>query len=128
MSYAPRAAARQPNLYEYLQVSPRADGVVIQAAYRALARHYHPDVSASANAQRIMREINAAYHVLNDPARRARYDAFRERYHRPPVRRSVERSTGAVGTHVRHGGGAHEFVGVVRRCHEHARRRRPGAG
>jgi curved DNA-binding protein CbpA len=86
-----RIGEQVPNLYEYLQVSPRAEDGVIQAAYRALARHYHPDVSNSGNASRLMREINAAYHVLGDPTRRARYDAHRARLTRRVYqRRAVE--------------------------------------
>ena len=61
--------------YALLQVSPRADLEVIQAAYRVLARSYHPDVSRDPNAARLMRALNAAYEVLSDPERRARYDA-----------------------------------------------------
>jgi hypothetical protein len=79
MADSSRVAERAANLYEYLQVSPRAESGVIHAAYRALARQYHPDVSDSGQAARIMREINAAYHVLGDPERRARYDAHRAR-------------------------------------------------
>ena len=67
--------APQPSLYDLLQVSPRADPQVIQAAYRVLARNYHPDVSSDPEAVRLIRELNAAYEVLSDPARRAVYDA-----------------------------------------------------
>ena len=77
-----RSTDRITNLYEYLQVTPRAEASVIQAAYRALARRYHPDITTSANGARAMREINAAYHVLSDPERRARYDAHRARLDR----------------------------------------------
>jgi len=31
-----------PDYYEVLQVSPRAEADVIRAAYRTLARKYHP--------------------------------------------------------------------------------------
>jgi len=72
-----REALRQLNLYEVLQVSAKASPEVVQAAYRVLARSYHPDVNQSPNAARMMRQINAAYKVLSDPARRARYDAQR---------------------------------------------------
>jgi curved DNA-binding protein CbpA len=65
----------QSNLYEMLQVSASADPTVIHAAYRTLARSYHPDVNSSGDAAIRMRELNAAYHVLSDPDRRARYDA-----------------------------------------------------
>src|SRR3954447_26120785 len=72
-------ANRRINLYEVLQVSPRAGQEVIQAAYRALARTCHPDVNAAPDAARQMRQLNAAYGVLSDPERRARYDAMRQR-------------------------------------------------
>jgi hypothetical protein len=70
---------RRINLYEVLQVSAKACPEVVQAAYRALARSYHPDVNASPDAARQMRQLNAAYGVLSDPARRAKYDAMRIR-------------------------------------------------
>jgi hypothetical protein len=65
------------NLYEVLQISATASPDVIQAAYRALARAYHPDLNPSPNAARMMRQLNAAYNVLSDPERRSRYDAQR---------------------------------------------------
>jgi hypothetical protein len=62
------------DLYELLEVSPRASQDVIQAAYRALVRNYHPDLNPSAAAQQRIRQLNAAYQVLTDPQERARYD------------------------------------------------------
>jgi hypothetical protein len=44
-----------------LQVQSNAEPEVIQAAYRALAKKYHPDRDASELAARRMREINEAY-------------------------------------------------------------------
>jgi hypothetical protein len=70
---------RRINLYEVLQVSSNASPEVVQAAYRALARSYHPDVNASPDAAYQMRQLNAAYSVLSDASRRARYDAVRLR-------------------------------------------------
>jgi DnaJ domain len=61
------------NLYKVLQVDPEADPDVIDAVYRRLARKYHPDVSPGGSDER-MKELNAAYAVLRDPARRATYD------------------------------------------------------
>jgi curved DNA-binding protein CbpA len=60
--------------YEVLQVHPRAEPDVIRAAYRILARKYHPDMGGDANR---MIAINDAWDVLGDPARRAAYDAKR---------------------------------------------------
>lgn len=73
---------RRLNLYEVLQISPTATPEVIQAAYRALARTYHPDVNGSAEAASLMRQVNAAYAILSDPTKRARYDSMRLRHRR----------------------------------------------
>jgi hypothetical protein len=64
----------QRTLYDVLQVSARADMAVLQAAYRALARAYHPDLHPADVGQERMRELNEAYHRLSDPRRRAIYD------------------------------------------------------
>ena len=64
-----------PDYYEVLQVHPRAESEVIRAAYRALARKYHPDVEGGSSARMIA--INDAWDVLGDPIRRAAYDAAR---------------------------------------------------
>jgi len=47
--------------YETLQVSPTAEPEVIAAAYRALAKKYHPDRSDAADAMGHMARLNAAY-------------------------------------------------------------------
>jgi hypothetical protein len=63
--------------YVTLQVDPHADPEVIEVAYRRLARKWHPDANASPQAAVRMQELNAAYEVLRDPARRRAYDATR---------------------------------------------------
>lgn len=60
--------------YAVLGVSPTSEDVVIQAAYRALMRRYHPDADPSSEAAQRAQAINAAYAVLGDPEKRARYD------------------------------------------------------
>ena len=62
------------DFYEVLQVHPSAEPEVIRAAYRILARKYHPDHGGDA---RRMIELNDAWDVLGDPARRSAYDASR---------------------------------------------------
>ena len=64
----------QDDLYEVLQVSRSASPEVIEAAWRRLARMYHPDVNQSEGAADTMRRINSAYEVLGDPDSRAGYD------------------------------------------------------
>ena len=65
------------DFYQLLQVVPNADLETIHAAYRRLARLYHPDLNPRPEAAERMRAINAAYGVLADPRQRAAYDARR---------------------------------------------------
>ncbi len=60
--------------YSVLQVDRRAEPEVIAAAYRSLARKYHPDKNDSVASTKRMQEINAAYEILRDPAKRKVYD------------------------------------------------------
>ena len=59
--------------YEVLRVPFTASAPAIQAAYRALARVHHPDVAGDSGMTRMI-EINAAWEILRDPARRAAWD------------------------------------------------------
>jgi curved DNA-binding protein len=60
--------------YEILGVQRKATVDDVRQAYRKLARQYHPDVSKEADAESRMRDINEAYDVLRDPAKRTAYD------------------------------------------------------
>ncbi len=71
------AAGVGEDLYHALGVAPDAEREVIDAAYRALARKYHPDVNRAPEAQRRMQTINDAYAILRDPAQRRAYDRAR---------------------------------------------------
>jgi curved DNA-binding protein CbpA len=63
------------DLYRVLELRPGAGSERIKAAYRRLAKKFHPDVNAGhATAERRFREINRAYRVLGDPEARAAYD------------------------------------------------------
>jgi DnaJ domain len=59
--------------YEVLGVPSGASPEAIREAYRRLAREHHPDRAVAGDDR--MSAINEAYRVLNDPARRAVYDA-----------------------------------------------------
>jgi curved DNA-binding protein CbpA len=66
--------------YKTLQVDPEAEDEVIAAAYRRLARKYHPDAvgeSEVAGAAARMTAINAAWERIGDPVRRAAFDRER---------------------------------------------------
>ncbi len=60
--------------YKTLQVDSEAEDEVIQAAYRRLARKYHPDLAETPDAAARMALINVAWEVIGDPAARAAYD------------------------------------------------------
>jgi molecular chaperone DnaJ len=64
------------DLYELLGVDRNASRDDIRKAYRALARQHHPDVSADPEAEDRFKQIQGAYEILSDPAKRQRYDAF----------------------------------------------------
>jgi curved DNA-binding protein CbpA len=66
----------QKNYYKILQIDPSAEPEVISAAYKRLSLKYHPDTNRSADANLRMQEINEAYQVIQDPARRAGYDRY----------------------------------------------------
>ena len=66
-----------PDPYKVLQVDAEAEEEVIAAAYRRLARKYHPDTATGAEASGRMEAINAAWEVIGDPKRRAAHDRQR---------------------------------------------------
>ena len=69
--------------YETLGVEPGAGEAEIKAAYRRLARKYHPDVSKEKGAEERFKAVNEAYEVLRDKDKRAPYDQLRARGYRP---------------------------------------------
>lgn len=62
--------------YEILGVNRDADAAAIKSAYRKLARKYHPDVNKTKEAEEKFKDINEAYEVLSDKAKRQRYDSL----------------------------------------------------
>ena len=66
------------NPYEVLCVERDANEKTIKAAYRELARKWHPDSlkdeEAIQHAKKKMQEINEAFDILKDPEKRAKYD------------------------------------------------------
>jgi curved DNA-binding protein CbpA len=60
--------------YKVLQVDREAEDEVIQAAYRRLARKYHPDLAATGEAAARMAGINAAWELIGDPEARRAHD------------------------------------------------------
>jgi DnaJ-class molecular chaperone len=69
-----------PTHYETLDVPREANAEQIKRSYHRLAKMYHPDrfphgSEAQAQAEKRIRELNAAYMVLSKPLSRASYDA-----------------------------------------------------
>lgn len=65
------------NYYTELGVPKTADEKEIKAAYRRLARKYHPDVNPSdSSAEDRFKRVNEAYQVLSDTKTRRDYDQF----------------------------------------------------
>src|SRR5580658_1727509 len=63
--------------YEVLGVSRGASAEEIAKAYKKLARQHHPDRNpGDKQAEARFKEIQSAYDVLNDPAKKAEYDQF----------------------------------------------------
>ncbi|HEX7815505.1 DnaJ C-terminal domain-containing protein [Dyella sp.] len=63
--------------YEILGVKPDASEADIKAAYRKLARKYHPDKNKEAGAEDKFKAINEANEVLRDTEKRRAYDQLR---------------------------------------------------
>ena len=60
--------------YAILGLKRDATADDIKAAYRRLARKYHPDVSKEKDAEEKFKEMAEAYETLKDPEKRAAYD------------------------------------------------------
>ena len=66
------------DLYRILGIGRDADQATIRKAFKKLARKYHPDLNKDPKAADRFKEINTAYEVLGDEARRNAYDTFGE--------------------------------------------------
>ena len=65
------------DLYGILGVARDASQAEIKKAYRHLVHEFHPDSNKdNPEAEEKFKKINAAYSVLSDPEKRARYDQF----------------------------------------------------
>src|SRR5712691_10437055 len=67
-------ALKYKDYYEALGVPRTASEEDIKKAFRKLARKYHPDVAKGKGTEDKFKEINEAYEVLGDPAKRKKYN------------------------------------------------------
>lgn len=69
------------DLYAVLGIGRGADDKEIKAAYRKLARKYHPDVNPNdPTAEAKFKEVSGAYEVLSDPDKRRLYDQYGDQW------------------------------------------------
>lgn len=70
--------------YGVLNVAPTASPDEIKHAYRQMARQSHPDAQSEPGTALLFRQVQEAYEVLSDPARRAAYDRIQAEAGRSP--------------------------------------------
>jgi molecular chaperone DnaJ len=64
------------DFYDVLGISKSASKDDIKAAYRKLAKEFHPDLNKAPDAEKKFKEVQEAYDILFDDQKRAAYDQF----------------------------------------------------
>src|SRR5215472_13276646 len=71
------ATGTKQDYYELLGVSKKATAKDIRAAFRKLARKYHPDLNPGDKAaEEKFKQLQEAYDVLSDAKKRQMYDQY----------------------------------------------------
>ena len=84
--------------YKTLGVERGAAQSEIKSAYRKLARKHHPDVNPNnKDAELRFKQINEAYQVLSDPAKRKKYDELGADWERGTTEEEMMRRYGWTG-------------------------------
>ncbi len=78
----------QPDYYTILGLPESATTDEIKAAYRKLAKLFHPDKNPDSQTGEKFKQVKEAYEVLSHPQKKQRYDARRnyQKQLKPPVR------------------------------------------
>src|ERR1700761_2820556 len=111
-------AVQFKDYYEVLGVARTASAEEIKKSFRKLARQYHPDVAKDKKkAEEKFKEINEAYEVLSDPAKRKKYDQLGANWKqggdfRPPPEWEQFGGGGGRGFRGRPAGGDFDFEGT----------------
>ncbi len=98
---------RMKDPYEVLGVQKTDSDATIRSAYRTLAKRFHPDVNPDkAEAAERFKEISAAYDLLGDKDKRARYDRgeIDAEGHEVQPERPFYRDFGETGGHRKYSG------------------------
>ena len=84
--------------YQTLGVARGASEKEIRAAFRRLARRYHPDVNpGNPEAERRFKEINVAHEVLSDADKHAKYDRHGDQWEQADQIEEMQRRRQAAG-------------------------------
>ena len=96
--------------YQTLGVAKSATEKEIKAAYRKLARKYHPDVNPGDKAAEAkFKEINNAYEVLSDKDKRKKYDKYGDKWQYADQFEEAERQQAQYRQYPSGGGGGQSF-------------------
>lgn len=63
------------DLYEILGITKTCSPSDMKKAYRVLAMKYHPDKNKQKGADEIFKRVSAAYSILSDTEKRAKYES-----------------------------------------------------
>jgi len=88
----------EPNYYDRLGIPVNASTDELRSAYRGAARRLHPDTNVEPGATEMFLDVQEAYAVISDQAKRAAYDATLppELFTDPPVKLSALYSRGKI--------------------------------
>ncbi|MDB5157504.1 MAG: molecular chaperone DnaJ [Mucilaginibacter sp.] len=93
--------------YQILGVTKTATDKDIKAAYRKLARKYHPDLNPNdEEAKKKFQQLNEANEVLSDPEKRKKYDQYGENWQHGEA---YEQARQQQGRQRSYGGGGQSF-------------------